>query len=181
MGDNPQPFQKNRNHLGIILSFVAGGMLGLAFASVPLYRLFCQATGFGGTTKRAAAPSPGGRDRQVTVRFNADIDKKLPWQFKPKQLQIKINVGENALAFYEAYNQANEPITGMAIYNVTPDKAGKYFTKVACFCFDEQRLTSRQRADMPVLFYIDPAFADDPAMEDVQTMTLSYTFYRFES
>ncbi|MBW8310270.1 MAG: cytochrome c oxidase assembly protein [Candidatus Paracaedibacteraceae bacterium] len=172
---------RSRNNLGVILAFVAIGMVGVAFASVPLYRMFCQATGFGGTTKRVIAPSPGARERFLTVRFNANIDKKLSWQFKPKQLQIKVRVGENAMAYYEAYNYSPTPITGMAIYNVTPDKAGKYFSKIACFCFDEQLLMPRQRVDMPVLFYIDPEFADDPAMDDVQTITLSYTFYKFES
>lgn len=174
------PPSNKRNNLGIILAFLAFGMLGLAFASVPLYKMFCQVTGFGGTTKKAVAPSPGARDRQITVRFNANIDPKLPWTFRPKQLKIKVNIGQNAMAFYESYNTASIPITGMAIYNVTPDKAGKYFLKVACFCFDEQTLQPRQRVDMPVMFYIDPEFADDPAMDDVQTITLSYTFYRFD-
>lgn len=169
---------KRRNNLAIILGFLALGMLGLAFASVPLYRMFCQATGFGGTTKRAISPSAGIRDRIITVRFNANIDSKLSWQFRPKQTQIKVNVGENSMAFYEAYNYSPHPLTGIAIYNVTPDKAGKYFSKIACFCFDEQQLMPRQRVDMPVLFYIDPAFADDPFMDDVQTITLSYTFYK---
>ncbi|WP_010297984.1 cytochrome c oxidase assembly protein [Candidatus Odyssella thessalonicensis] len=167
-----------RNNLAIILGFLALGMLGLAFASVPLYRMFCQATGFGGTTKRAISPSAGIRDRIITVRFNANIDSKLSWQFRPKQTQIKVHVGENSMAFYEAYNYSPQPLTGIAIYNVTPDKAGKYFSKIACFCFDEQQLMPRQRVDMPVMFYIDPAFADDPFMDDVQTITLSYTFYK---
>lgn len=171
----------NRNNLAIILGFIAFGMLGIAFASVPLYKMFCQVTGFGGTTKRVVVPSSGARDRIITVRFNANIDKKLPWHFKPKQIQVKTHVGENTMAFYESHNYSAQPITGMAIYNVTPDKAGKYFSKIACFCFDEQRLMPRQRVDMPVLFYIDPEFADDPAMDDVKTITLSYTFYRYDS
>lgn len=176
---------QKRNHLGIILAFVAAAMLALSFASVPLYRMFCQVTGFGGTTQRAneltAAEDREITDRELTVRFNADVHRELPWYFRPLQVQVKVKVGENAMAYYESRNKTENPIIGMATYNVTPDKAGKYFNKIACFCFDEQTLKAHERVEMPVLFYIDPAFAKDPAMDDVTTITLSYTFFRFKN
>lgn len=175
---------QNRNHLGIILGFVAAAMLAFSFATVPLYRLFCQVTGFGGTTQRAdefgAAEAREITDRELTVRFNADVHRDLPWYFRPLQVQTKVKVGENAMAYYESRNKTDVPIVGMATYNVTPNKAGKYFNKIACFCFDEQTLKAHERVEMPVLFYIDPAFAKDPAMDDVSTITLSYTFFRFK-
>lgn len=175
---------QHRNHLGIILGFVAAAMLAFSFATVPLYRLFCQVTGFGGTTQRAdefgAAEAREITDRELTVRFNADVHRDLPWYFRPLQVQTKVKVGENAMAYYESRNKTDMPIVGMATYNVTPNKAGKYFNKIACFCFDEQTLKAHERVEMPVLFYIDPAFAKDPAMDDVSTITLSYTFFRFK-
>ena len=118
-------------------------------------------------------------DREITVRFNADVHRDLPWYFRPLQTEIKVKVGENALAFYESQNWSNKPISGMATYNVTPDKAGIYFNKVACFCFEEQVLSPQQRVEMPVQFFIDPDFATDPDLKDVHTITLSYTFFRF--
>ena len=169
-----------QNTTGILLAFLASGMLGLAFAAVPIYRMFCQQTGFGGTTQRAEAPSDKIVDRQLNVRFNADIHRDLPWRFRPTEVQIRVNVGENAITHYESENYSSEPIVGMATYNVTPDKAGIYFRKVHCFCFDEQTLLPGQKVDMPVLFYIDPEFATDPNMADVHTITLSYTFFRYK-
>jgi cytochrome c oxidase assembly protein subunit 11 len=165
----------------IILSFIALAMLGMAFAAVPIYRLFCQKTGFGGTTQRANELSNQITDRVITVRFNADIHRDLPWRFRPMQTQIKVRVGENALAFYESESYADRPIVGMATYNVTPDKAGIYFKKVVCFCFEEQQLHPHQRVEMPVYFFIDPHFAEDPAMKDVETITLSYTFFEYKN
>lgn len=169
-----------QNTTGILLAFLASGMLGLAFASVPIYRMFCQQTGFGGTTQRAETLSDKVVDRQLTVRFNADIHRDLPWRFRPTQVQIRVNVGENAMTHYESENYSSQAIVGMATYNVTPDKAGIYFRKVHCFCFDEQTLMPGQKVDMPVLFYIDPEFATDPNMADVHTITLSYTFFRYK-
>lgn len=172
------PPDSTRN-TGIFLGCVAVVMLALAYASVPLYRLFCQKTGYGGTTQVVAASSDRVTDRVITVRFNADVHRNLPWAFRPLQKEIKVRVGENALALYESENLSNAPIIGMATYNVTPDKAGIYFNKVACFCFEEQRLEPHKRVDMPVYFFIDPDFATDPNLKDVHTITLSYTFFRF--
>jgi cytochrome c oxidase assembly protein subunit 11 len=164
--------------VGVILAGVAATMLAMAYASVPLYRLFCQKTGYGGTTQVALAPSSKVVDRIITVRFNADVHRDLPWHFRPLQTEMKVKIGENALAFYESQNWADQPVCGMATYNVTPDKAGVYFNKIACFCFEEQILSPNQRVDMPVQFFIDPEFANDPELKDVNTITLSYTFFR---
>jgi len=154
------------------------GMTGLAFASVPLYRLFCQVTGFGGTTQVAETGAETVLDRKMTVRFNADVDPDLPWAFAPEQRAIELKVGEQGLAFYRAENRSDEPVVGMAVYNVTPNKAGLYFSKIHCFCFDEQRLEPGEAMDMPVTFFVDPAIADDPNLDEVKTITLSYTFFR---
>lgn len=154
-------------------------MLAFAYASVPLYRIFCQKTGFGGTTQVAIAPSTKVIDRTIVVRFNADVHRDLPWFFRPLQVQIPVKVGENALAFYESRNDSREPIIGMATYNVSPDKAGIYFQKVACFCFEEQTLQPGQHVTMPVQFFIDPEIMNDPELNDVKTITLSYTFFRY--
>lgn len=167
-------------HLSIILGSIVATMLALAYASVPLYRLFCQKTGYGGTTQVARASSATIGSREITVRFNADVHRDLPWRFRPLQMEIKVKVGENALAFYESQNQSSQPVYGMATYNVTPDKAGIYFNKVACFCFEEQVLSPQQRVDMPVQFFIDPDFEKDPDLKDVHTITLSYTFFRLK-
>jgi cytochrome c oxidase assembly protein subunit 11 len=166
-------------NLGVILAGVVATMLVMAYASVPLYRLFCQKTGYGGTTQVAKIPSGKVVDRVITVRFNADTHRDLPWHFRPLQTEIKVKVGENALAFYESQNRSDQPVCGMATYNVTPDKAGIYFNKVACFCFEEQVLSPQQCVEMPVQFFIDPDFAHDPDLQDVDTITLSYTFFRF--
>lgn len=170
----------NRRNTGIFLTCLVVVMLALAYASVPLYRLFCQTTGYGGTTQVAAGSSLGVTDRVITVRFNADVHRDLPWYFRPLQKEIKVRVGENALALYESENLSTTSISGMATYNVTPAKAGIYFNKIACFCFEEQRLEPGKRVDMPVYFFIDPEFASDPNLKDVHTITLSYTFFRFE-
>jgi cytochrome c oxidase assembly protein subunit 11 len=171
----------SHRHLGIILTSLVVTMLAFAYASVPLYRIFCQKTGYGGTTQVAKQNSNQIVDRTITVRFNADVHRDLPWRFRPQQTEIKVKIGENALAFYEAENTASIPIIGMATYNVTPDKAGIYFNKVACFCFEQQTLKPNERVDMPVHFFIDPDYASDPNLKDVHTITLSYTFFKFQS
>lgn len=168
---------RNRR-LGLILAGVVAGMVGLSFAASPFYRLFCQLTGFGGATVRAEKAPDQVRERTVTVRFNADVDPGLPWDFKPAQREMKVRLGESALAFYTARNRAREAITGTAVFNVQPDKAGGYFDKVQCFCFTEQRLEPGQSADLAVSFFVDPALADDRKLDDVASITLSYTFYR---
>lgn len=165
---------------GLFLGGLVVVMLGLAYASVPLYRIFCQQTGFGGTPKTATALPKHITNRVLRVRFNADVTPHLPWHFKPLQQEITLRVGALGLAFYESENQSSEPIWGMATYNVTPEKAATYFNKVECFCFKEQLLEPHQHMDMPVQFFIDPAFVDDPQLADVSTITLSYTFFRLK-
>lgn len=160
---------------------VVGGMIGLSYASVPLYKLFCQVTGFGGTTQVAEQAPVDVSEKTIKVRFNADVNSGLPWQFKPEQREITVRLGEDNLAHYVAENMSVKPITGQAVYNVTPLKAGQYFSKIACFCFDEQTLQPGERVDMPVSFYVDPAIAEDINTQDVKTITLSYTFFKSEA
>lgn len=173
------PMPKNRNALlAGGLAAVLFGMLGLSFAAVPLYRLFCQVTGFGGTPMVGGPAAPGATGHVVTVRFNADIHRDLPWRFEPGQVQVQVKLGEDSLAFYTARNRAEAPVTGTALYNVTPEKVGRYFHKTACFCFDEQTLQPGQEMQFPVSFWVDPAMATDPDTRDVKNITLSYTFFR---
>jgi cytochrome c oxidase assembly protein subunit 11 len=152
-------------------------MVGLVVASVPLYQLFCRVTGYGGAT-RVAAAAPGMVGRPVTVRFDASVTKGMPWKFEPVQRQITTRLGEEVLAVFRATNTGHEPIVGTATFNVTPDKAGRYFNKIACFCFSEQRLEPGETVEMPVTFFVDPAIAEDPDANEVNTITLSYTFFR---
>lgn len=168
---------KNLSVMAILVGVVAG-MVGLAFASVPLYRLFCEATGYGGYTQRADTAPGAVSDRLMTVRFNADVDDRLPWAFYPEQRKVTMPIGESALAFYRAENRSGQAVTGTATFNVTPSKAGQYFAKVECFCFTEQTLEPGQGVDMPVSFFIDPAILDDPNLDEVETITLSYTFFQ---
>ena len=169
-----------RTALGLFA--VAVGMVGLAFASEPLYRIFCQVTGYGGTTQVADTlqPNEGVLGRSVTVRFDANVNSKLPWQFKPVQREIEVRVGEQALAFFEATNGSNKPIVGTASFNVTPYKAAIHFNKIDCFCFTEQVLRPGQTVQMPVTFFVDPGLAKDKNASDVRTITLSYTFFQDE-
>lgn len=169
--------RRSNRSTALSLAAFAAGMVMLAYASVPLYRLFCQVTGFAGTPRQGAYAGPVQTDRVITVRFNADIDPALPWEFKPTQPSLPVRVGESALAFYTVANRAATPVSGHATYNVVPEKAAPYFVKVDCFCFKDQRLLAGQVADMPVSFYLDPALIDDPLMKDVRTITLSYTFF----
>jgi cytochrome c oxidase assembly protein subunit 11 len=169
--------QKRNNRVKWALFGFAVGMVGVSFAAVPLYDLFCRVTGYGGTTMQASAMPTEIRDRVVEIRFNADQATNLPWSFEPVQNAVDVKVGESGLAFYTAENHAEVPVTGMAVFNVTPLKAGQYFTKVDCFCFTEQELQPGQQMDMPVTFFVDPEFVEDRDMDDVQTITLSYTFY----
>jgi len=156
---------------------VVAGMVGMSYAAVPLYQLFCQVTGFGGTPQRADAAPQQVLDRDVTVRLNADVGKGLSWRFEPLQRDIALKVGEEALAFYRATNLSDKAVVGMATFNVTPDKVGQYFNKIACFCFIEQRLEPGQSIDMPVSFFVDPRIAEDRNLDDVANITLSYTFF----
>jgi len=154
-------------------------MVGLTAASVPLYRLFCQATGYGGTTQRAsAAPDKAVADRLITVRFNADQAPDLGWEFRPLQASVQVHPGEEKVVAYRAVNLTKAPVTGTATYNVTPVKAGIYFDKLQCFCFTKQHLEPGQSADLSVSFFVDPDIVKDPNTRDVDTITLSYTMFR---
>lgn len=170
------PAERNRR-MGLILAGVVAGMVGLAYASVPLYDLFCRVTGYGGTTQRADAAPEAQGERIFTVRFNADVDPSLPWGFRPAVNATDVHVGEERLAFYRAVNESDEPVTGTAVFNVTPQKVGSYFNKVQCFCFEQQTLQPGETMDFPVSFFVDPEIADDPNLNDVKTITLSYTFF----
>jgi cytochrome c oxidase assembly protein subunit 11 len=163
--------------LVIALVAVPTGMLGLSFAAVPLYRIFCAVTGYGGTPQIGPERSASVSDHTITVRFNADTSPGIPWEFRPEQPQVTLKLGEEQLAFYEARNEAATPVTGIALYNVTPDKAAIYFHKTACFCFNEQTLAPNQSMQFPVSFWVDPAIARDPSTKDVTVITLSYTFF----
>ena len=164
--------------LAVSLAAVVLGMLAMSFAAVPLYRVFCAVTGYGGTPRIGPELSPGIAGRDITVRFNADVSPDMPWQFAPEQKQVTLKLGEEQVAFFSARNEAGQPVSGTAVYNVTPDKIGKYFHKTACFCFNEQTLAPDQQMQFLVSFWVDPALASDPSTADVTTITLSYTFFR---
>ena len=168
---------RRRAATALVLGGVVCGMVGLAFGAVPLYKLFCQVTGFGGTTQVAEEAPVTIGERVVTVRFNADTARDLPWHFKPEQREIKVRVGEMAMAFYNAVNQSDRALIGTSTFNVTPVKAGAYFNKIECFCFEEQTLAPGERADFPVSFFVDPDIVEDRRLDDVTTITLSYTFF----
>jgi len=171
--------ERNRR-VGLMMALLVAAMVGLAFASVPLYRLFCQVTGFGGTPVRAE-DAPGAVAGQIGVRFDANIDPSLPWRFEPVQQTIRIHPGARTQILYRATNLTARRTTGRAIFNVTPLKAGQYFSKIECFCFTEQTLRGGQTADMPVIFYVDPRIRDDEDTRLIDEITLSYTFYPVES
>lgn len=173
-----RPAQSRNRRTVIALSAILLAMAGLTVAAVPLYRLFCQVTGYGGTTRVATTAPAQVLERVITVRFNADVNSALPWTFRPAQRQMTLKVGETVLAFYEARNNADTPLTGTATFNVTPQKAGRYFNKIDCFCFTEQTLGPGERVKMAVSFFIDPDMMNEPKVEDVNTITLSYTFFR---
>lgn len=165
------------NKLALNLLAMAVGMLMLAYASVPLYRLFCKVTGYGGTTQQANAAPANISQRTINIEFNTDIDPALNWEFKAGERNHKVKIGQQALTYFEAHNRENYAVTGRAVYNVVPFKAGPYFSKIECFCFTEQTLAAGQKVTMPVSFFIDPAMLNDPEMNDVKTIILSYTFF----
>ncbi|KFO34982.1 Cytochrome c oxidase assembly protein COX11, mitochondrial [Fukomys damarensis] len=157
-------------------------MLGASYAAVPLYRLYCQTTGLGGSAVAGHKSDQVEnmvpvKDRIIKVTFNADVHASLQWNFRPQQTEIYVVPGETALAFYKAKNPTDKPIIGISTYNIVPFEAGQYFNKIQCFCFEEQRLNPQEEVDMPVFFYIDPEFAEDPRMVNVDLITLSYTFF----
>lgn len=174
--------RKNRRILGVTFAVVLG-MIALAYISVPLYRMLCQVTGWGGTTQMVKV-NPNKDNvltRKITVRFNTNTARNMPWTFKPDLPSVDVRVGQDGLISFRAVNPTSQTITGTAIYNVTPLQAGKYFYKTQCFCFDEQVLNPGQTVHMPVSFFIDPKIMDDPEMDDLTTITLSYTFFKKDS
>ena len=160
---------------------VVVGMVAMSFAAVPAYKAFCQVTGWGGTTQRADKNEDGVIDRTITVRFDATTSADLPWRFKPEQVSQTLNIGETGLAFYEAENLTGVPVSGRATFNVSPAKAGIYFKKIECFCFTEQTLQPGEKVSMPVTYFIDPALAKDKNLDEVETITLAYTFFHWEN
>ena len=170
---------RRRNLATAAIAFVVvAGMVGGAFASVPLYRIVCKRLGIGGTTQVATRAPSDVSDVDITVRFDANIDKELPWEFKPNQKSVTLKLGESKTITYHVRNLAKYPTTGTAEFNVTPDKIGQYFNKLACFCFQEQKLAPGQEADLAVTFFVDPAMIKDSTADEVRTITLSYTFFR---
>ena len=171
------PERRNRR-TALAASLVILAMLGLTAASVPLFDLYCRVSGYGGTPRTdgdLASARP--QEQRVTVLFNTDTDRDLPWRFRPMQRSLNVAVGEQSMAFFEAVNHADHPVVGRAVYNVTPFKVGSYFSKIQCFCFDEQTLKAGERVEMPVSFYVDPAMLEDRDTHEVRQITLSYTFF----
>ncbi|AMU96541.1 cytochrome C oxidase assembly protein [Sphingopyxis terrae subsp. terrae NBRC 15098] len=173
--------RRKNSRTAALAALLAAAMVGLGFAAVPLYNLFCRVTGFGGTTQRydpvAAAETPKVLSDTVSVRFDANVSPKLPWKFYPEHPTDTVSIGARDMAIFIAQNNSPHPITGTATFNVTPDQAGKYFTKIQCFCFTQQTLKPGEQIRMPVLFFVDPKIKDDPDARDIQEITLSYTFY----
>jgi cytochrome c oxidase assembly protein subunit 11 len=170
---------KNTKTLLILLAILAG-MIALVAISPTLYRAFCEATGFDGTTERADK-APGAVAGQVKVQFDANVHPGLPWRFEPEQTFVNVAPGAQTKIFYRAQNLSGRAIVGQAVYNVSPEQVGKYFKKIQCFCFSEQTLQPGQKVDMPVIFFVDPAIEKDPDTKDVHEITLSYTFYPVET
>ena len=178
------PLDRRNRRVALIALAVAGAMLGLGYAAVPLYDLFCRVTGFGGTTQvasaadaaNAAALSAGAPT--ISIRFDANTARDMPWTFRPRQVTDTVQIGQRDMAIFEAKNLSSVPVTGTASFNVEPEQAGAYFNKIQCFCFTEQTLQPGQEVTMPVLYFVDPKALDDPNMKGVEQITLSYTFHR---
>ena len=176
---SPAPLEKGRR--GLVIAVACGafafGMVGAAYAAVPLYRMFCQATGYGGTTQRAEAAPHAAIDSEVLVRFDANASKSVPWAFQPTEREIRVKLGETRQTSYRVVNRSDEVVTAQATYNVTPEAAGIYFNKIACFCFSEQTLQPGESRDMPVIFYVDPKMIESEELKRRPAITLSYTFF----
>jgi len=169
--------RRNRRS-ALLAALLVAGMVALGFAAVPLYRIFCQVTGFGGTTQRADASTVvEATSRMVSVRFDSNTSPQLPWTFEPEAVTDRIAIGARDMAFYRAHNFSARTITGTAVFNVTPERAGRYFNKIQCFCFERQTLRAGEKVRMPVVFFVDPAILDDEQIADIDQITLSYTFY----
>jgi cytochrome c oxidase assembly protein subunit 11 len=175
---DPGTQRSNKVIAGVCLAFI-GGMVGMAYAAVPLYAMFCQMTGYGGTTQRVEQYSDRVLDREITVRFDANTSS-VPWDFRPAARDMTMKIGETTQIHYTAKNLSTRPTSGRATFNVTPEMAGAYFNKVECFCFTDTTLKPGETLDMPVVFYVDPDIADVPELRDVKTITLSYTFFPIE-
>lgn len=167
----------NNNKFAIVLILLCFSMIILSFAAVPIYNLFCKVTGFAGTPQQSNISSSIKSNKRIIVEFDANVKNDLPWRFRPMQRRVELTLGENNLIFYEAENISNRDIIGTSVYNVTPNKAGQYFVKIHCFCFEEQLLKAGEKVLMPVSFYIDPGLEVDPEMSDVNIITLSYSFF----
>ncbi len=174
----------NNRRTGLLAGGIALAMVGLAFASVPLYRIFCQVTGYGGTTMKVDASTAPSADqlrslagKSIKVRFDGNVRDGLPWKFGPAQGPVEVKIGEQNIIYYKATSLADTATTGSATFNVSPEAAGRYFAKIQCFCFNEQTLQPGQTVEMPVVFYVDPAILDDPDAHDISEITLSYSFY----
>lgn len=171
---------QGNNRVAALLVGVVVTMGALAWAAVPFYDWFCRVTGYGGTTNTASSESSEILEETVTIRFDANTAPDMPWQFRPMQNEVTLKIGETGMAFYEAYNPTDKPVAGTASYNVAPDLAGYYFTKIQCFCFTEQVLQPGERVEMPVIFYVDPEIVSDRDAGHIRDITLSYTFYETE-
>lgn len=176
-GETQQSRKANNSSILVLCLIFVGCMVGASFAAVPLYRLFCQVTGYNGTVQKTEQYSDVILDRRITVTFDANISKDLNWEFKPVQRSIETRIGETVEVQFVATNRSNVPTTGSAVFNVTPMAAGAYFNKVECFCFTETTLQPGQTYEMPVVFYVDPEIVNDKEARDLNTLTLSYTFY----
>lgn len=168
---------RNRNRTALAIGAGAAAMLALSFASVPLYRAFCAATGFGGQTQIAKAASAKRGERVLTVRFDANVARDLPWRFEPEVSKVTVRTGETATVFYRVENLSDHETRGQAAYNVDPQQSGVFFNKIACFCFSEQKLGPHEKAEWPVVFYLDPALESEETMQRVEEITLSYSFF----
>jgi len=174
----PAPKTRSMKRTVIACSAVVLGMVGAAYAAVPLYELFCKVTGFGGTPRVASAEATRQSDREITVRFDANVAPGLNWKFGPEQAQVNVRLGETKTVFYKLKNRGDQPAVGMATYNVTPNQAGNSFAKLECFCFNEMVLQPGEEIDVPVVFFVDPALADVPDIGNtISKITLSYTFF----
>ncbi len=172
--------RSGKGRTALLLVLFICGMTGIAWASVPLYRLFCQATGLNGTTQRGTV-APGAVNQTIRVDFDTNTSPHLPWRFVPENPSQTVQIGARTMAFFTATNRASQPVTGTATFNVQPAQAGKYFTKIQCFCFTQQTLKPGETARMPVIFFVDPKILADPDARDISTITLSYTFYPVDS
>jgi len=176
-GDSAQAVRRRNRKIGLVCAVVFAGMVGAAYAAIPVYRAFCQATGYGGTVRKAQAAPTAVSDRKVTVSFDANV-RDLPLTFAPEQGSQVVRVGETKLAFFKATNNSDRPIVARAVYNVSPDQAGAHFRKLQCFCFSDQTIGPRQTVELPVLYFLDPTFGADIDTRNTTDITLSYTFFK---